>query len=199
MNLSEFTAELKIKSEKVQGLLKQSLFYYCSGKDVSPIVAFKQEYPLYVYADIVNYGRGNFDIFLNEFFERLKSLDFLFIQKVNLVQNFFDKEFENIVLSEWQTVSGNTFLLLFVQGDACKVFKAVYSSETLKSVLPKCICNYRYEMRNRSFLERIEQNVEYILGHCFNKNFEKINQFSYYGDYGSKQAEKIFLFKREDN
>lgn len=197
MNLIEFIIELKIYSKKLQGLLKQSLFYYCSGKDLSPIVAFKHEYPLYVYADIVNYGRGNFDVFISELFERLKNLGFILIQKENLEQNFLYKEFENIVLSEWQTANGKNFLLLFVQGDACDVFKAIYSSETTKSVLPKCICNYRYEMRNRSFLERIEERVEYILGHCFNKNFEKINQFSYYGDYGSKQAEKIFLFKRE--
>lgn len=31
--------------------LKESLFYYCAGKDPSPIITFKTNFPLYVYVD----------------------------------------------------------------------------------------------------------------------------------------------------
>lgn len=42
-------------------LLANSLFYYCCGNDATPIIAFKDQYPLYVYVDTVGYGGGDFN------------------------------------------------------------------------------------------------------------------------------------------
>ena len=45
--------------------LKESLFYYCAGKDPSPIIAFKNTYPLYAYVDKKDYS--------NELYKRLNN------------------------------------------------------------------------------------------------------------------------------
>ena len=52
--------------DDVRGLLEASLFYYCSGKDPTPVVAFGAEYPLYVYVDSLVYQRKDPDGTLQE-------------------------------------------------------------------------------------------------------------------------------------
>ena len=50
-----------ISNDDDRELLANSLFYYCCGADPSPIMAFGSDYHLYVYADIVDYGHGDFN------------------------------------------------------------------------------------------------------------------------------------------
>lgn len=55
--------------------LEQSLFSYCCGKDPTPIAAFGSEHPLYVHADLVDCGQGDFRGETGELYGRLKNAD----------------------------------------------------------------------------------------------------------------------------
>ena len=59
--------------------LKESLFYYCAGKDPSPIIAFKNTYPLYAYVDKKDYS--------NELYKRLNNHNFKLIEKQEILPN----------------------------------------------------------------------------------------------------------------
>ena len=160
---------------QTQALLKNSLFYYCSGKDVTPILAFKGDYPLYVYADLVNYGRGGFNELIGELLKRLKKASFYLLEEKKLLNGEFSFEYEQAHLSKWKDENNKEFYLLFIQGDAVNVFNGIYYCD-MKETLPKCICNYRYEMNNRAQLQKAEKKVQFVLGHCFNENFAKIKE-----------------------
>ena len=155
--------------------LKESLFYYCSGKDPSPIIAFKNNYPLYVYVDKKDYS--------NELSKRLSDHNFKMLEKQEILPN--------TTLSMWK-YNKNTFYLIYAQNDASKAFKKIYGD-----IVPKCICNYRYELSNRSLLQQIEKRVEYILGHCFDENFIIIDEIQYYRDYNFNKDVKINLYKQK--
>ena len=63
-------------------LLQESMFYYCCGKDPSPIIEFKEQYPLYIYVDKRNYSE--------ELYDRLTKQNFkLSIKKNYLLMIFF--------------------------------------------------------------------------------------------------------------
>lgn len=50
-----------ISNNNERELLAQSFFYYCCGKDPTPIVHFGSDYPLYIYSDTlpgVSFERG---------------------------------------------------------------------------------------------------------------------------------------------
>ena len=159
-------------------LLQESMFYYCCGKDPSPIIEFKEQYPLYIYVDKRNYSE--------ELYDRLTKQSF----KLNIKKELFIDDFLFTSFTEW-SYNSNKFYLIYIQDDACKVFKNIY-----KSILPKCICNYRYEMTNRHVLETAEHKVSYILGHCFNEDFIKVKEIDYYGDYNFNRKTKITLHKK---
>ena len=155
--------------------LKESLFYYCAGKDPSPIIAFKNNYRLYVYVDKRDYS--------SELYKRLNNHNFKLIEKREILPN--------TTLSMWK-YNENTFYLIYAQNDASKAFIEIYDD-----VIPKCICNYRYELTNRHILQSTERNTQYILGHCFDENFIVIDEIPYYGDYSFNKETKIKLYKQK--
>ncbi len=163
--------------ENKEELLKNSLFYYCCGKDPSPIIAFKDQFPLYVYVDKKDFSSELFDILQKE--------HLTFIKK-EIINNSI-----NSILTKWK-YKDNTFFLLYIQYDACKTYKILYGD-----FFPKCICNYRYELPNRYILEVAEKNVKYILGHCFNKDYVVDKYYDYYGDYSFNQKVKIPFYKKK--
>lgn len=156
-------------------LLKESLFYYCAGKDPSPIIAFKTNYPLYVYVDKKDYS--------NELYKRLNDHNFKLLEKQEILPK--------TTLSIWK-YNEHTFYLIYAQNDASKAFIEIYDD-----IIPKCICNYRYELSNRSLLQRAEKETTYILGHCFDDNFMVIDEIQYYGDYSFNKDVKIKLYKEK--
>ena len=167
----------------IENLLKSSLFYYCCGKDITPICAFKNQYPLYVYADKLSTSRP-LDSTLEELYSRLKKQGF------DMDGNHEPVNYDFCVsayLSKWK----QGFYLLYLQGDAVNVYKGLYVN-----TMPKCIANCYYELGSRShFLRPYESKVSYILGHCFYPSFEKIASYDYLGDYKKSPDEKVFLFK----
>ena len=160
---------------KYKDILKESLFYYCCGKDPSPIIAFKNNYPLFVYADKKDYS--------HELFKRLNKYHFNLIEKQEISTN--------TTLSLWK-YNDDTFYLIYAVNDASKAFKEIYDD-----VIPKCICNYRYELTNRHILQNAEINTQYILGHCFDENFIVVDEILYYGDYNFNKEIKIKLYKQK--
>ena len=174
-------------------LLKNSVFYYCSGKDPTPIVAFDSRYPLYVYADLVGYGRGDFTVEIQTLLDRLATRGFTVEQRQDVVDASCLGNCKNAVvvqLSVNKQGKKQRLLLLYVQNDAVDTYKHLYQDN---KVLPTCICNYRYEMTRRGCIEQAEKLVQYVFGHCFDNNYHAVGVYPYYGDYAKGEVK---LFKQ---
>lgn len=183
-------------NNKDREILANSLYYYCCGKDPSPIIAFGAEYPLYIYVDIVDYGCGNFEQETQELYERLKNNGFKLLEVEKLINSKRLYSSNNNTLTMWNTPQEEKFFLLYVQGDAIKVFRSIYS-DNMNFIQPKCICNYRNEIFRSiepDFLKTIEKRTEYIFGYCYNEKYKCIAKYKYYGDY--EKNTEISLFHR---
>ena len=167
----------------IENLLENSLFYYCCGKDITPICAFKNQYPLYIYADKLSSSR-TLDGTVTELYSRLQNQGF----DMDGAHKFISYDFcSGAYLSKWK----QGFYLLYLQGDAVNIYRGLY-----KDKLPKCIANCYYELGSRAYyLKPVESKVSYILGHCFYPSFEKIASYDYLGDYEKSSDEKVFLFE----
>ena len=188
MDFNEFTACLKTGANLK---LNNSLFYYCCGRDATPIISFKGQYQIYVYVDNLKQPRQEFEAVIKTLFSRLCNFDFKLVKNERLQGDELFFKCENAQLSKWQAQSGDSFFLLYLQGDATTVYQSLYFNQ---GCLPKCICNYRYEMPNRALLQKAESMVEYVFGHCFSCGYQLISQHHYYGDYAFNQEVKVGLY-----
>ena len=179
-NINFDTLQIMIESNKIdENILSNSLFYYCCGKDPSPIYAFKDKMLLYVYVDKKNFEQ--------ELINRLINSGYTLKEN----RKVFTDNFQSSSLYKF-IIKDKTIYLLYIQGDACAVYKTLF-----KNCIPLCICNYRYEMANRTILEKVENEVMFIMGHCFNKNYTLVEEYDYFGDYSFNKKIKISLFKKE--
>ena len=177
-------------------LPEQSLFYYCSGKDPTPIVAFGAEYPLYVYVDSLVYQRKDLDGTVGDLYRSLRKSGLQMTESLRLpVED--TPEIKGAEVSLWETKEGERFLLLFLQADAEKGFCHLYGGRG-NYALPRCVCNYRYEMPRRGVLEEVEDRVPFVLGHCFNRRYRCVGQYDYLGDYGGRETVKLYRRSVED-
>lgn len=181
-----------IQNNEERELLGQSLFYYCCGKDPTPIIAFGSDYPLYIYSDIVNYGDGDFEYETKVLYDRLNKAGFKLVDVCKLKKSGCLRNAKNAVLTLWTSPQNKAFSLLYVQNNAVKTFCDIYSDGS-NYIQPKCICNYRNE-GNFIFLNDIEKRTEFVLGYCYNKKYRRVAEYNYYGDY-EKQS-KVSLFHR---
>lgn len=184
-----FEEELDTKERRE--LLGHSLFYYCCGIDTTPILAFAEHCPLYVYVDIIKYGHGNFDEETGILYKRLQKAGFQLIGRKEI------KSEKRTVLTQWRHPQSKPFFLLYVGDDARQAYHRIYktSSDDDNNIIPKCICNYKYEFERFESLEMIEKRTEYILGHCYSVDkYRIITEYDYFGDYGETQ--KVPLYKR---
>lgn len=186
-----------ISNNEERELLAQSLFYYCCGKDPTPIIAFDSDYPLYIYSDIIDYGNGDFDSLTNNLYERLSKVGFVCVDTERIRHL---KPITNIAVTLWKTQGNRYFSLIYIQHDAVKAFQKIYSDGSHNYIQPKCICNYRYEFtdqnyqNNFGFFSSIEKRTEYIFGHCCNEKYKCISEHDYYGDY--EENTKVGLYHR---
>ena len=164
-------------------LLRDALFYYCAGKDPTPIVAFKGAFPLYIYADLVCYGRGVFAEETAALYERLQGQGICLCEKKHLCRY---QDFSNAALTEW-AFEDERFFLLYIQGDAVRIFSSLYGA---KGLIPACICNIKYEM-NTSFFAPIERRVSYLFGYAYSDAYRVEREYPYFGDYGNAPV-KLF-------
>ena len=181
-------------SEEFKELLGQGLFYYCAGVDASPIVALGEKMALYVYVDTLAFMHKDFGHAMQGLCNDLAKRGFTLTQRRRLDCVGRLKDAKNAELSSFHTEGGTTVLLLYVQGDAVANYRRIFGDGD-NFVMPKCICNYREELRCHDILRQVEKRVEYILGHCFNSKYRPVDNFDYLGSYGSKN-EKMTLYKR---
>ena len=188
-----------VRNDDDREILGNSLFYYCCGKDPTPVIAFGSEYPFYVYADLVRYGHGDFDTEVNELLKRLKEKGFKLLKKEKLREIGVGRKIKTILLTKWADKNG-TFYLAYLQGDALVVFDSLYRDDIkgCNSIQPRCICNYRYDCDNpiweRNKLSFLEKRAEYLFGYCYSDKYRCIGEYDYYGDYGT--VTKIPLYRR---
>ena len=192
--MNNFVASLESGrlSEAEKDLLGQSLFYYCSGNDPSPIVAFGSEIPLYVYVDSFVYIRESFSEKAKELYSRLDKNKLKKKASVTPKLSGRLKTAYNAELSLWESNDGNAFLLLFVQADAIDGYKSIYGSSEMNYIQPKYVCNYRYELRDRGILDQLEKRVQYILGHCHNSKYRLVGEIQHL----DRSDEKIGIYQR---
>ena len=178
--------EKGIRDNRDREILGNSLFYYCCGKDITPIRAFGHKYPLYIYSDIIDYGLGDFYNETQLLYSRLEKHGFKLLDKREI------KADKKTVLTMWNSPQQESFFLLYAGYDAVSTFKSIYSDNG-NYIQPKCICNYRCEI-NSDYFSAIEKRTEYILGYCFSDKYNRIAEYDYYGDY--EKNTKVTLFHR---
>ena len=184
-----------ISNDLDRELLAQSLFYYCCGKDPTPIISFGSDYPLYIYSDIVDYGYGDFKTETEQLYQRLVNAGFKVVDIRDFTKTRKWNGVKNIALTQWMTPQNTILFLVYIQNDAEKTFKKVYS-DSVNYIQPKCICNYRYEFikpDTYNFFNTVEKRTEYILGNCFNHKYKLVGEYDYYGDYDDA---KVRLYHR---
>ncbi len=122
-----------IQNNEERELLGQSLFYYCCGKDPTPIIAFGSDYPLYIYSDIVDYGDGDFEYETKVLYDRLNKAGFKLVDVCKLKKSGCLRNAENAVLTLWISLQNKAFSLLYVQNDAVETFRNIYSDRNIYS------------------------------------------------------------------
>ena len=165
------------------GLLSDSLFYYCAGKDPSPIIAFYKDYPLFIYSDLLKHRENWRDETVGVLFRRLREHGFT-VSEVEYA-NLLDGGVTALCEKE-----GASLLILYIRGDAWRCYKEIYGEE----YLPSCIANYRYEMNSAPF-GGYERLVKRIIGHAFTGVHRVALEIPYFGDY---QGEAVKVYERDE-
>ena len=186
-------------SPALSQLMRESLYYYCSGKDATPISVFGARIPLYVYSDSFIYMRTDFDGAVTELYGKIKKLGNSLKERHRLRTIGFLRECEQAEITLWSNGTEEAFALLYTKSDAVKCFSELYKNEKDGISTPKCFCNYRYEMHRRGILEQAEKHAQYILGHCFDSSFRPVGEYDYIGDYKFGAAPKVTLYGRSQD
>ena len=200
-------------------ILANSLYYYCCDTDLTPLIAFGNQYKLYVYVDIVGYGSGDFIALTEGMYRRLEDFGFKKTCSVHNGSRYIENEskpvFEQSALTGWIKKSDcsneedEPFYILYIQGDAPTVYRILYSAQDCGGhsnyIMPKCVCNYYYEILpyenvlcrinnycSQDILAHVEKRVEYIMGHCHSNKYREIGLYKYNG----QGDEVVPLYKR---
>lgn len=180
-----------VQANEQRELLAQSLFYYCCGRDTTPVVAFGADYPLYIYADIGDYGHSSLPAEAEMICRRLEKHGFTLLSAE-------DYPSRNAVLSRWKAPDQREFSLLYICEDAYAAYDRVYRDRCCH-ILPKCIANIRYEMMpvSRFHDETLDQaikRVEWVMGHCHSSKYRQVRSVPYHGDFSS--SPEVALYHR---
>jgi hypothetical protein len=199
-----------LESEISDEILANSLFYYCCGKDPTPIAAFGADIPLYIYSDLVGYGRWySFGEETQTLYKRLGNLNFELEQTCRADKLIARLKCKNAEITEWKTQENKVFYLAYIQHDAYQTYHYFYFHHYERyyfELTPLCICNHAYEFEEDPRLQDswkkfsyVEKRVKYVIGYCFEcgekGNYKQIGYVNYYGDYW-KETEKIPIYQR---
>ena len=189
--------ESDTKTSKLTEILEKSLYYYCSGKDATPISVFGTDIEMYVYSDSFVYMDQDFDHAKDTLYKRINKLGFSLETTESVQPKGNLGECVHAELTLWKNERRKYFTLLYTQSDSVKCFERLYITKDHNIIQPKAFCNYRYELPRRGILEQTEKNSQYILGHCFDPNFSCIGTYPYLGDYtfGSSNI-KVNLYEQ---
>jgi hypothetical protein len=163
-------------------ILEDSCFYYCSGNDITPIVALEKYIHSYVYCD--NCLFQDYDEALCKLRQRLKKKDYIEIQKINTdnkilsIYNYY-KENPRGEFSIWEK-NGHYYSILYICWNDIDVWNNFYKKF---SIYPVVVCNINPEC---SVMYGDVWNVlpKYVIGHpLLSERFEEVGYLEYFGDY----------------
>lgn len=184
-------------SNESKKLLGESTFYFCCGSDPTPIIAFSDVCPLFIYVDNMLYTSG-FESTKNHLYDDLHQHGYKMLKSELVKSSFKISELQNCEISIWSSKCGSTFGLVYIEDDAEKGFRHFYSAKDKNGyenyIMPKCICNINYEC-DCEWLFSISKRTEYILGHCYDEKHEIVDEFPYYGAHGTPDT-RVHLYKR---
>lgn len=105
------------------------------------------------------------------------------------------KTMKNCEISSWkERDSEEDIVMVYIEGNASEVFGDIYKDQTNNTlIIPKCICNIKYE-GDQHILLSIQEQSEYIFGHAYDERHKLISWHKYYGEYRS-EGESISLFR----
>jgi hypothetical protein len=200
---------------KTEDLLKDSCFYYCSGADITPIIAFEGYVHSFIYSDNCEYQ--NYDDSLSKLKYKLRKQEFEEIQKSNIDLGFFRLHKSELVKIElsyskqirkpipsgefsiWKKGS-NLFSLLYLCWDDICVWKNLYEG---KVIYPTVICAWQPEDNNMTGHVITEGNLpRYLIGHSIHIGkdlFTEIGKIEYFGDYAVDESGCIPLYEKRAN
>jgi hypothetical protein len=194
---------MDMRHVNIEDVLKESCFYYCSGSDITPIVAFEEYIHSYIYCD--NCEFQNFDIALSSLKKKLRDKKFNEIQKINVDSNFFNlsglknksipahlrllSPIPKGEFSIWKKGRHLYSLIYLCWDDICALYDLYIKNE----IYPIAICNSNPESGN-IYPENItlkENNFpKYIIGHCnkISETFIEFGKVEYYGNYSDNST-----------
>lgn len=167
-------------------VLRRSLFYYCSGCDPTPVLVFEGKWKIYIYSDIII--QGTFDEEFNKLCNYIAGEGFSLLKK----ENVNNPKWERCILSLWTDSKGRDFCLAFIKHDAVDLYKDIYLG--IEKTIPVCITNINYEFYDSpNYSSRFFNNIKslYVLGYCFDSEYECIDEYNYYNT-----NEKVQLFRK---
>jgi hypothetical protein len=204
---------------KIEHILNQSCFYYCSGSDITPIVAFEGYVHSFIYSDNCVYQ--NYDKALFQLKDKLQKKEFEEIQKVNIDLDFFrlhKSDLAKIILPKGRHIykpipsgefsiwkKGNSyFSLLYLCWDDICVWRNLYERE---QIYPIAICRWQPENSNMynedNFIVWNENNLpQYIIGHAYNletNHYDELGKVEYFGGYSVDKTRSIPLYEKRAN
>jgi hypothetical protein len=186
-------------TDDIKELFAQSMYYYCSATDPSPIIAFKASIPLYVYVDSFVYLNMGFWEALENLYGKLEKNGFSTIKAGRVALRGADIT-RLILLKDDED---KEFFLFFIRAEANDTFERLYTFTEFNkyiddfeynTIVPRYLSNHRYEMTISGELSGVHDKAEYIFGHCNNPKYEKIGEYEYFGDYND--GTKVELYKK---
>lgn len=186
------TLEIGIKNDDIRDLLGQSMYYFCSGIDPTPIIAFKASIPLYIYVDSFKDIDMSFNEALHTIYSTLKNHGISQAKSINL--HLY--KVKNAELSLLTDENGKEFLFLFMAADGNDAFSYIYSDHD-NYISPKYLCNHRYGTEPDGALYQVQKRVEYIFGHCYSSKYRKLGEYKYFGEYQNNDGDvTVPLYRR---
>ena len=200
---------------KIENILEESCFYYCSGSDITPIIAFEGYVHSFIYSD--NCVFQNYDEGLSNLKAKLRKNEYKEIQKINIdleYSSIHKSELALIKLTEYKQIQNpiptgelsiwrkenNLFTLLYLCWDDICVWKNLFER---KKIYPTVICAWQPENNNMSDNVWNESNLpQYLVGHSIHIGkdlYKEIGKIEYTGDYSVGESQCIPLYEKRAN
>lgn len=200
---------------KIENILEESCFYYCSGSDITPIIAFEGFVHSFIYSD--NCIFQNYDEGLSSLKAKLRINEYMEIQKTNIDLEFLNihksdlalikltenkrimKPIPHGELSIWRK-ENDIFSLLYLCWDDICVWKNLFER---KRIYPTVICAWQPENNNMSDNVWNESNLpQYLLGHSIHIRtdlYKEIGNVEYVGENSVGASVSIPLYEKRAN
>ncbi|MBK7095350.1 MAG: hypothetical protein IPH57_10010 [Saprospiraceae bacterium] len=189
----------------IRDILKDSCYYYCSGSDISPIVAFKNSIHSYIYCDIGLYSISYYDM-LAKLKTNLNEEGFNEIQSITIDRDYLNSNERiyrippprycpHIFKADWSLWSHGEqqYSIIFIFWDDSYIWELLYSKNNIR---PKAICRWRPE-GSWGFEVKEELEPEFWIDHKKpTDDYILISEtIKYFGEYGDNYMN---LFQKKD-